>query len=197
MISWSCIYDIKTNIFDIHIDIMYDITYDIMALHLWYQDHMISQLYDVRAHITNFMCILSLCNIREIKYMMTRWLYTPPKMCCIECCLSWALHFQVHDVQNRPWWSSALLDDSEELLVLIVNNNLMLADATWAFSCNLKLIQLAAWLDNLLPWCCMQGCHSWSWTHSLQEFMNQLGTPTGFRVTYNVDTTGIPAEHTQ
>ncbi len=183
---------------------MYDIMYDIMVLHLWYHSqylwypyliscmisHMISWpcIYDIKIiwyhssmiseHISQLSCPISEKS-SMIAYMMTRWLYPLLKTRCIERCRSRALQVQAQDVQSRRLWLSALLN--EALLVLVVKRFLMLANASWAFSC--KPMQRAAWRDNLLPWCCTQGRRSWSWTNHLQEFTNQLGTPTRYRVT--------------
>ncbi len=142
--------------------------YDIIAL--WYQStyHKLSCAISDKSSMISYMY-----------YMMTRWLYPPPKTRCIERCRSRALQVQVQDVQNQQRWFGALLDEAR--LVLVVKCFLMLANATWTFSC--KQMQQAAWRDNLLPWCCMQGSHSWSWTRCLQEFAYQLGTPTRNRMT--------------
>ncbi len=183
MISW--LYDIRV-ICDIiwyqyryHVwyQCMPHIIYDIYILLVWYQGTyhklscMISEM--ILSMISKMISIM-------ISYMMARCLYPPLKTSCIEHCQSRALQVQVQDVLNRQMWSSTLLD--EALLVLGVQRILMSANATWAFSCSLMQWR-EAWQDNLLHWCCMQGRPSWSWTRSLQEFTNQLGTPTGFRVT--------------
>ncbi len=150
--------------------------------HVWYRiwylgpASMISRLYDIIAlwyQITYHKLSYAISEkFSMISYMMTRWLYPQPKTRCIERCRSHALQVQVQDVQNRWRWFSAILDEAR--LVFVV----MLANTTWAFSC--KMMQRAAWRDNLLPWCCMQGRHSWSWTRRLPEFTNQLGTPTRY-----------------
>jgi hypothetical protein len=184
-------------------NIMNDIIHDIMVLHLWYHSQylwypfwyhvwyhiwyhgpasMITR-YDIIALWSQSTYHKLSCAISEKSsmklYLMTRWLYPPPKTHCIERCRSRTLQVQVQDVQNQRRWFSTLL--GEALLVLVVKRFLMLANTTWAFSC--KPMQPAAWLDNLLPWCCMQGHHSWSWTRHLQELTNQLGTSTRYRVT--------------
>ncbi len=158
--------------------------------HIWYHGpaSMISRLYAILSLWYQSTYHKLSCSISEkssmIAYVMTRWLYPPPKS-----------QVQVQDVRNWRLWFSALLDEAR--LVLVVKCFLMLANATWAFSC--KLMQQAAWQDNLLSWCCMQGRHSWSWTRCLQEFRNQLGTLTRYRVTQQLEsnctyTVGAPTD---
>ncbi len=90
---------------------------DIIVLHVWYQELMISSyVNDIRAHITKILCMISEMISSMISYMISRCLYPPLKTRCIERCRSHALQVQVQDVQNQWRWSSGLLDEARLVL---------------------------------------------------------------------------------
>ncbi len=171
MISWSCIFDFNNLWCHWSITLWYNIQYHVILVlisyMIWFMIsqcciHNIKNLWYHRSMISEYVS-------QNFQVWYHTWFQGPSKTRLAERCRSRAWPHRPQQVQSRRRWAGVLL--VKEWPVLVVRR-IQTGDV---LRCQPKL-QRGAWWDNLLAWCCMQGCLSWCWTGSLREITTQLGS---------------------